>query len=155
MVFETDNDRDSRPLTNYECTIENHIIEEIIEEEKSEQPLRTVSAPSDIHKPAPIAQVQSNLKVSAISTAAEARASIPNENTNESDSDDYEIDEPEYHSQKPFSFETNAVFGHGMSEPCSISMLQYSLDKRKYLRPFPVSNASEKRDDSVSTVSVI
>ena len=54
MVFETDNDRDSKPLTNYEGTIENQIIEEIVEEEKSEQHLRTVSAPSDIQRPASI-----------------------------------------------------------------------------------------------------
>ena len=91
--------------------------------------------------------------ISAV-TKEEARASIPNENTDseeEDSADEYEIIEPVYHSQKPFCFEINAVFGHGVNEPCSISALQYSLDKRKYLRPFPVNNASEKRDDSIST----
>ena len=129
---------------NYVGALDDQIIEENRTEEDKSDNLRSASVPS-------IAKIDNNLKTSAITSA---RASIPNENTNESDSEDYEIDEPEYHTQKPFSLEANPVFGHGMTEPCSLSMLQYSLDKRKYLRPFPVNNASEKRDDSISTASV-
>ena len=54
------------------------------------------------------------------------RAPLPENSDDESDvsdSEDYEINEPEYHHQKPRIFETNTVFGHGMSEPCSLNLL--------------------------------